>query len=114
MEPCGCKESRETLTELQRARLDRIAERIKAGDPDRGAALMDKIETEADMEERQVFSLEDAAKLFDCHKETLRRAIRAGKLKAGKIGKDYRISRADLEAYYRERGGGMLFSEGDE
>jgi hypothetical protein len=31
--------------------------------------------------------------------------------KAAKIGKDYRISRQDFEAYYRQQGGGSLFGE---
>jgi excisionase family DNA binding protein len=61
--------------------------------------------------EKSVFSVEEVAELFQCHKDTIRRAIHAGKLKAAKLGKDYRISRADLESFYRTQGGGELFAE---
>jgi excisionase family DNA binding protein len=59
--------------------------------------------------DKTTFTIEEAAELLSCHKDTVRRAIRSGKLKAGKIGKDYRISRSDVEEYYRASGGGQLF-----
>ena len=63
------------------------------------------------MEMQQAFSLKEAAKLIGCHSETLRKVIKRGQLKAGKIGRDFRISRFDLETYWREKGGGKLFKE---
>ena len=61
------------------------------------------------MSDKATYTIEEAAELLSCHKDTIRRAIRAGTLKAGRLGKDYRISRPDLEEYYRARGGGSLF-----
>lgn len=63
------------------------------------------------LDEKLTFTIEEAAELLSCHKDTIRRAIKGEMLKAGKIGKDYRISRCDLEEYYRMRGGGQLFSD---
>jgi excisionase family DNA binding protein len=61
------------------------------------------------MRDKTVFTIEETASIFAVHKDTVRRAIKAGKLKAAKLGKEYRISRLDLEAYYRAHGGGELF-----
>lgn len=61
------------------------------------------------MEEKVTYTIEEAAALLSCHKDTVRRAIKAGKLKAAKWGKEYRISRADIEQFYRDKGGGSLF-----
>ncbi len=63
--------------------------------------------------EKTTFSLSEAAGLLGLHSETLRRAIKAGKLKAAKTGRDYRISRADLRTYWKELGGSDLFEEGE-
>src|SRR4051812_32250345 len=46
-----------------------------------------------------LFSAEEAAELLQLHVKTVRRYIREGKLKAKRIGKEYRIARADLEAF---------------
>lgn len=51
----------------------------------------------------------EAANLLRCHKETLRRAILEGGLQAARLGRGYRISRADLQKFWTERGGGELF-----
>lgn len=59
------------------------------------------------------FSLSEAAEILGVHSETVRRAIKAGKLKAAKTGRDYRISRADLQAYWRELGGSELFESNE-
>ncbi len=48
--------------------------------------------------------------MLTCHKETLRRAIRAGELQAARLGREYRISRADLQAFWTAQGGGDLFT----
>lgn len=61
------------------------------------------------MKGKLAFSLKEAAELLDCHPDTLRRAIKNGKLKAAKLDKNYRISKTDLAEYYRSMGGGELF-----
>jgi excisionase family DNA binding protein len=101
MESRKRKESGKALTEMQKARLDRLAEHIKELPEERADILMGEIQ--------QIYSIKEAAKLLSCHPETLRRAIRQGRLEAGKLGKDYRISRVDLMAYYKRQGGGELF-----
>ena len=55
-------------------------------------------------------SVRDAARLLGYHPETIRRAIRRGDLKACRFGlREFRISRVDLDAYFRAQGGGSLF-----
>lgn len=56
-----------------------------------------------------VFTVPEAAQLLNCHEQTIRREIRRGKLKAAKVGNDWRISRPDLETYWRSVGGHQLF-----
>ncbi|MBG0777490.1 MAG: helix-turn-helix domain-containing protein [Desulfovibrionaceae bacterium] len=63
------------------------------------------------MQEKTTYTLAEAAGLLSCHKETIRRAIKAGELRAAKLGKEYRVSKADLEHYWRNRGGGALFDD---
>jgi excisionase family DNA binding protein len=54
----------------------------------------------------QHIKLEDAAALLDVHVETLRRAAQCGKLKAARVGKDYRVTKSQLEAFlYGEKEG---------
>ena len=60
---------------------------------------------------QQAFSLKEAGRLLGCNRETLRRAIKRGELKASKIGGDYRVSRAELQEYWLSRGGGKLFDD---
>ncbi|MDL2207700.1 helix-turn-helix domain-containing protein [Desulfovibrio sp. OttesenSCG-928-M16] len=63
---------------------------------------------------KTTFTLAEAADLLSCHRETLRRAILNGDLRAAKLGRGYRISRRDLEAFWKAGGGGDLFgSEAD-
>lgn len=63
------------------------------------------------MVEKTTYTLAEAADLLSCHKETLRRAIKSGSLSAAKIGKEYRISKTDLEDFWAVRGGGALFDD---
>ena len=63
--------------------------------------------------EQKAFSLKEVASILGVHPETIRRAVKAGKLKAAKIGKDYRISKPELERYFKATGGGRLFGEND-
>lgn len=59
--------------------------------------------------QKTTFTLAEAADLLRCHKETLRRAILDGSLQAARLGRGYRVSRADLQKFWTERGGGELF-----
>ncbi|MFU8874270.1 helix-turn-helix domain-containing protein [Micromonospora sp. SL4-19] len=45
-----------------------------------------------------MYSVEQVAELLDLHPRTVRGYIRAGRLRAVRIGKQYRIARADLDA----------------
>ncbi|MFE9206717.1 helix-turn-helix domain-containing protein [Micromonospora sp. NPDC007230] len=45
-----------------------------------------------------MYSVEQVAELLGLHVRTVRGYIRAGRLRAARIGKQYRISRADLDA----------------
>ena len=61
---------------------------------------------------KTTFTLAEAANLLSCHPETLRRAIKDGTLKAAKLGREYRISRPDLQEFWSSRGGWDLFGDG--
>ncbi|MFI6501735.1 helix-turn-helix domain-containing protein [Nonomuraea typhae] len=45
------------------------------------------------------YTVSQVADLLDLHVKTVRGYVRDGRLKAVKVGKTYRISRADLEAF---------------
>jgi excisionase family DNA binding protein len=49
-----------------------------------------------------LYSAEQVAQLLNLHVKTIRRYVRDGRLKAKRIGKEYRITRADLEAFAGE------------
>lgn len=61
--------------------------------------------------DKTTFTLAEAAKLLSCHPETLRRAIKDNSLRAARLGRGFRISRPDLQAFWTERGGGDLFEK---
>ena len=63
---------------------------------------------------KTTFTLAEAAELLSCHRETLRRAIRNGELRAAKLGRGFRISRFDLESFWTASGGGDLFGSAPE
>jgi excisionase family DNA binding protein len=46
-----------------------------------------------------LYSVEQVASLLGLHVRTVRHYVREGRLKAVRIGKQYRIARADLEAF---------------
>ncbi|WP_329033726.1 helix-turn-helix domain-containing protein [Streptomyces sp. NBC_01725] len=48
--------------------------------------------------ERELYSVGEVAELLGLHVRTVRNYVRDGRLKAVRIGKQYRISRADFEA----------------
>lgn len=60
---------------------------------------------------KTTYTLAEAAAILSCHSETLRRAIKDGVLSAARLGREYRISRNDLQTFWSERGGGELFAE---
>jgi excisionase family DNA binding protein len=62
---------------------------------------------------QRAFSLKEVADILGVHPETIRRAVKAGKLKAAKIGKDYRIAKSELERFFQAKGGGSLFEDDD-
>lgn len=79
------------------------------------AEWLERLKEDDDMtdEARAAWGLSEAAAMLGLHPQTLRRAIHAGELKALKLHKHYRVSRLELAAWWRERGGGELF-EGDD
>lgn len=48
-----------------------------------------------------LITAEEAAEILRVNPHTVYRALRAGKLPGGKVGNQWRISRADLEAHIR-------------
>ena len=74
---------------------------------------MKNSETRMHRTDKATFTLIEAAALLSCHRETLRRAIRDGALRAARLGREYRISRLDLEAFWTACGGGELFLRED-
>jgi excisionase family DNA binding protein len=50
-------------------------------------------------ESQDLLSVFDIAKRLNLHVKTVRNYVREGRLKAVRIGKQYRIARADLEAF---------------
>ena len=63
--------------------------------------------------QKTTYTLIEAASLLSCHKETLRRAIAAGDLRAARLGREFRISRIDLQTFWNTHGGGELFDKAD-
>jgi excisionase family DNA binding protein len=59
---------------------------------------------------KETYTVKEAAEILSCNPETVRRAIRANELKAARLGSDYRISKRDLDTYYRALGGGALYA----
>jgi excisionase family DNA binding protein len=59
---------------------------------------------------RLAFTVPQVAEIVGLHPITVRREIRAGRLRAASAGGKghYRISRADVETWWRSRGGGVL------
>jgi len=49
--------------------------------------------------QNNLYTLDQVAEHLDLHVKTVRRYVRDGKLKAKRIGKEYRVARADLDAF---------------
>ena len=62
---------------------------------------------------KTTFTMAEAAALLSCHVETVRRAIKSGSLSAARLGRDFRISRTDLQAFWTASGGADLFGNGE-
>ena len=50
----------------------------------------------------QLYTADEVAGLLNLHVKTIRRYVRDGRLKAKRIGKEYRIARADLDDFAGE------------
>lgn len=50
----------------------------------------------------QLYTVDEVASLLNLHVKTVRRYVRDGRLKARRIGKEYRIARADLTDFAGE------------
>jgi excisionase family DNA binding protein len=50
----------------------------------------------------QLYTADEVAGLLNLHVKTIRRYVRDGRLKARRIGKEYRIARVDLDAFAGE------------
>jgi excisionase family DNA binding protein len=97
------------LTEFQSKRLDRLSGRLNGLSKDRLEAFTDMIE---DNMRKDVYTVNEAAELLGLHHNTVRKWCREGEIKAMVIGREYRISRIELERYWKARGGGELFEHG--
>ena len=51
------------------------------------------------IEQQRLYSVDDVAELLGLHVKTVRGYVRDGKLKATRIGKQYRIAASDLEEF---------------
>ena len=60
---------------------------------------------------KELYSLLEAAALIGMNDQVLRRKLKAGEIRAAKMGREWRISRHDLDEYYQRRGGGRLFGD---
>ena len=67
--------------------------------------------TEETNRPERTLTVEEVAGMVDRGPQTVRRWIKQGYIKAVRIGREYRISKADLNAWWRGRGGGVLFPE---
>lgn len=60
---------------------------------------------------QQAFSVKEAADLVGVSTDTIYRSLEDGELDGAKIRGMWRISKSDLESWYRSRGGGSLFGD---
>ena len=62
----------------------------------------------ADSEREGLLNPAEAASQARCHIETIRRAVRDGKLRARRVGRNIRIAHVDLETWLSEQRGDSL------
>ena len=65
-------------------------------------------------DKHELLTVPETAAILKVSQETVRRLTRRGDLKAAKVGQGLRISLRDLEAYYRQFGGGSAFLDLEE
>lgn len=53
------------------------------------------------MEKITVYTLKEVAKILKVSRQTIYNYLKAGRLKATKIGKEYRVTKEDLEEFIR-------------
>lgn len=95
-----------------RTNLDRIArEHPYMIDHDRAKWTEEDIAAMTIDPAKPTYTMEEVAELLGVHKETVRREVRRGVLKAAKVGRVLVVSRTDLADYYQAKGGGRLFSD---
>ena len=49
----------------------------------------------------RAYTIKEVAEIFNCHIETVRRSIAKGKIKAFKIGNEWRVSKEEVERIMR-------------
>lgn len=49
--------------------------------------------------EKPFYSIYEAAEILGVHERTIRNYVKTGKIKAGQVGRQWRISKADLLEY---------------
>jgi len=59
----------------------------------------------------QTYTVEQVSSFMGVHPQTVRNMIDRGELKAARVGRMYRISAPDLEAFYQQGGGGILSTD---
>ena len=97
---------------LARANLDRIArENPHLIDPARAKWTEEDIAAMIADPTKATYTVEEVAELLGVHKETVRREVRRGALKAAKVGRVLVVSKTDLADYYQAKGGGRLFAD---
>ncbi|AJS58578.1 helix-turn-helix domain-containing protein [Paenibacillus sp. IHBB 10380] len=53
--------------------------------------------------ENRFYTIDQVAEILDIHHKTVRKFIKEGKLKANKVGKQWRISQIDLDIFTRDK-----------
>lgn len=96
------------MTDIQRGLLDRIARNLRALPEARTEALFDMMEANMYPE---TYTVKEAAEILKIAAYEVRKYCREGSIKAYKMGRNYRISRVELANFFRDNGGGELFTE---
>ena len=60
---------------------------------------------------QEIYTPTEMAELLGTHRETILRAIRKGEIQAAKIGKQYKITKAEVDRYFQSKGGSPLFED---
>jgi len=98
MEPREHPERAEEDRSIKR-RLDKLAEDIRKLPPDR----IEQLEKLITSMGKKVVSIKEAAEILDCSVDTIRRAIKAGALKAVQLNKagNWKITTEELDRFMR-------------